>query len=284
MASTANPIRRRLYLFSIEAIDLRLRVLLVKLGFNVHAVAGVDMFLGAYGGNAEGVVLLDVALDREHDGAAVEKLISRLDHAPVIPLCESGSIEFYRKCFKAGAADVLDRSFDDQRIADAIVGASLTGMAWKGKSISMLRHGKTRFTSLTEREREVFHYLMDGFTNPVGLCDSEIRYGRQVLTGRTGSSGIVVGKFVIDDNSSIATMKVGERPAGEHADGDRYDGKHQRMQRDRQNKGKDHRACRHDGGTDMQRKHFGIVLPEFLGLDNAHQESIEQGRQHEYQQ
>lgn len=31
-------------------------------------------------------------------------------------ICRNGSIDFFRRCFRAGVVDVLDKSFDDQRL------------------------------------------------------------------------------------------------------------------------------------------------------------------------
>jgi FixJ family two-component response regulator len=82
----------------------------------------------------------------------------------VIPVCANGSIEFFRRCFRAGAFDVLDKSFGDERLAGALQGPR-TLRHPLAASLASVRQRQARFDSLTGREREVFRYLMDGCTN-----------------------------------------------------------------------------------------------------------------------
>jgi DNA-binding NarL/FixJ family response regulator len=108
--------------------------------------------------------VIDVADELETSIDIVEELASRLKQTLVIPVCANGSIEFFRRCFKAGVADVLDKSFDDQRIAEALEAVKVYGYR-QPSSLASARQRHGRFELLTHREREVFRYLVDGFTN-----------------------------------------------------------------------------------------------------------------------
>ena len=109
-----------LYLIYSRAIDLRICLILANIGLAVRPVSNIDAFLETFSSDCDGIVLIDV--DSEHDSGVtlVEQLMSRLHQPFVIPICANGSVDFCRKCFKAGAADILDKSFNDQVITDAL--------------------------------------------------------------------------------------------------------------------------------------------------------------------
>lgn len=162
-SNSPAPHQRPAYLVYARAVDLRLCLILSNAGLSVRPVSGVDSFLAAHAHQCDGIVLIDVS--KQDNGAAiVEQLISRLHGQVVIPICANGSVEFCRRCFKAGALDVLDKSFNDQAIADALQAslATLGAPAARHWSRSPRRE---RFALLTRREREVFHYVAEGLNN-----------------------------------------------------------------------------------------------------------------------
>ncbi|HEU4375165.1 MAG TPA: LuxR C-terminal-related transcriptional regulator [Telluria sp.] len=145
-------------------MDHQFQLYLHRLGFRVRAVSNPEKLLALPADASPAIIIVDVAAELDRGAGIVEELISRLRHARVIPVCANGSIEFFRRCFRAGAFDVLDKSFGDQHLAGALQG---TGTPWHAQAASLacVRQRQARFDSLTGREREVFRYLMDGFTN-----------------------------------------------------------------------------------------------------------------------
>lgn len=130
----------------------------------MRTVSNLKKLLEFPADGAREMIIVDVAADLERGADIVEELISQAGHARVIPVCENGSIEFFRRCFRAGAFDVLDKSFGDQRLAGALQSSPTPGHS-QAASLACVRRRQARFDSLTGREREVFRYLMDGFTN-----------------------------------------------------------------------------------------------------------------------
>lgn len=152
-----------LYLIYSGAVDLRLCLILAKLGLSVRPVSNIDAFLAMQSSRCDGIVLVDVST--QADGAVlVAQLISRLQRPLVIPICADGSVEFCRKCFKAGAVDVLDKSCDEQAVGEALrAGLEALGCRTQRPARGSLR--RERFALLTQREREVFNYVAEGLNN-----------------------------------------------------------------------------------------------------------------------
>jgi two-component system response regulator FixJ len=147
-----------------KVLDHRFQLFLYMLGFRVRPVSNLRRLLEFPVESRQGVIIVDVAAELESGANIVEELILQLRQALVIPVCANGSIEFFRRCFRAGAFDVLDKSFGDQRLAGALQGIQTVSHS-QASSLASVRQRQIRFDSLTAREREVFRYLMDGFTN-----------------------------------------------------------------------------------------------------------------------
>lgn len=160
-ALDARPVIDLLYT---KALDHRFQLLLHMLGFRVRPVSKLRKLLQFPADGSPGIVIVDVAAELESGAGIVEELILQLSQAMVIPVCANGSIEFFRRCFRAGAFDVLDKSFGDQRLVGALLGIQASRHS-QASSLAGARQRQIRLKSLTGREREVFRYLMDGFTN-----------------------------------------------------------------------------------------------------------------------
>lgn len=154
----------RIDLLYTTALDHRFQLFLHRLGFHVRTVSNLKKLLALPADGSPGIVIVDVAAELERGADIVEELISQRGHARVIPVCANGSIEFFRRCFRAGAFDVLDKSFGDEHLAGALQGTGRPADA-QAASLACVRQRQARFDSLTGREREVFRYVMDGFTN-----------------------------------------------------------------------------------------------------------------------
>lgn len=146
-----------------QALDHRFQLFLNGLGFRVRPVSTLRKLLESPTDGSRAIVIVDVAAELEKGADIVEELIFHLRQALVIPVCANGSTEFFRRCFRAGAVDVLDKSFGDQRLVGALQG--IQALAPSPASFASQRQRQTRFQSLTGRERQVFRYLMDGCTN-----------------------------------------------------------------------------------------------------------------------
>lgn len=145
-----------------KAVDLRICLMLSRLGCKVKPFSTVEGFLGSRPDG--GFVLVDIDADLDGGAELVEKLVAAYEGSLVVCLCRNGSIDFFRRCFRAGAIDVLDKSFDDQRVIEAF--SSIRAPICRQLAcFASLRQRRLRYGSLTAREREVFRYLLDGLTS-----------------------------------------------------------------------------------------------------------------------
>ena len=145
-----------------KAVDLRLCLMLSRLGCKVKPFSTVAGCLGAC--PRDGFVLVDIDTDLDKGAEIVEEVVSAHEGSLVVCICRNGSTDFFRRCFRAGVIDVLDKSFDDQRVFEALSAVRAT----IGRQLALfasLRRRRLRFASLTNREREVFRYLLDGLTS-----------------------------------------------------------------------------------------------------------------------
>lgn len=162
VSSRQNEAQAVVHLLYRKAVDLRLCLMLSRLGCKVKPFSTVAGFLGSC--PSDGFVLVDIDAELDDGAEIVEKVVAEYEGSLVVCVCRNGSIEFFRRCFRAGVVDVLDKSFDDQRVFEALssVRASI------GRQLALfasLRQRRLRFASLTNREREVFPYLLDGLTS-----------------------------------------------------------------------------------------------------------------------
>lgn len=145
-----------------KAVDLRICLILSQLGFKVKPLSTIAAFHRSR--SKSGLVVVDVDADLARGAEIVEELVARHRHSLVVCLCAGGSIEFFRRCFRMGVIDILDKSFDNQRVLEAF--SSIRAFGSRRLPLSAaLRQRQVRYASLTRKEREVFRYLLEGMTN-----------------------------------------------------------------------------------------------------------------------
>jgi two-component system response regulator FixJ len=143
------------------AVDLRICLILSKLDIAFRCFSSLENFLRRFPDGCEGSVLIDVNADLAGGIVRVEHLIAHLPQPCVIPLCAVGTLDFFRRCFKAGTVDVIDKSLDDQAIALALE----AGVGRVGARCTLNSTRRLRFGLLTGRERLVFGYIANGHSN-----------------------------------------------------------------------------------------------------------------------
>ena len=85
-------------------------------------------------------------------------------HIPIIFMTGHGDIPMSVKAMKAGAVDFLTKPFRDQDMLDAVTRA-LTQDRKRREGESSVSGLRTRFESLTQREREVMSHVTSGLMN-----------------------------------------------------------------------------------------------------------------------
>nr|WP_295741864.1 response regulator [uncultured Acidocella sp.] len=132
--------------------------------------------------DAPGCLLIDVKLP-DLDGLAFhEELKRHRVMLPAIMMTGFGDIRMSVRAMKAGAVDFLAKPFQEQELLDAIA-AALTRDAERRTLEEAVRDLQGRLASLTNRERQVFEFVVAGRLNKqiagdLGLSEITVKIHR----------------------------------------------------------------------------------------------------------
>jgi two-component system response regulator FixJ len=147
-----------------DAVRDSLALLLDAVGIAVRTYDSATKFLAVARGLADGCVLTDVRMP-DLDGLALQRRLTDLGVTlPVIVMTGHGDVPIAVAALKAGAADFLEKPFDDDRLI-AAVRAALTVSRQVQRQAAAAAHIAARIASLTRREREVLDLLVAGKPN-----------------------------------------------------------------------------------------------------------------------
>ncbi len=146
------------------AVRESLLMLLEANGLAVQIYPSAAALLAVAAGLKSGCVITDVRMP-DMDGLAMQReLAARHVTLPVIVMTGHGDVPIAVEAMKAGAADFLEKPFDEARLLGAIRGA-LEADAQAKRTAAAAAGLVTRFTTLTRREREVMDRLVAGHPN-----------------------------------------------------------------------------------------------------------------------
>ena len=131
-----------------------LMVLLESAGYAVRAYNSAVAFLQAASDRTAGCVLTDVQMP-ELDGLELQRRMSEQGiRLPVIVMTGHGDVPIAVEAMKAGAADFLEKPFDDEQLLAAVSGAIAINRRVRDEAAAVA-DTMTRLATLTPREREV---------------------------------------------------------------------------------------------------------------------------------
>ncbi|MFM7845527.1 MAG: response regulator transcription factor [Planctomycetota bacterium] len=138
--------------------------LLKAAGHSVQCYANAGDFLLSLPSAAAGCVVLDVRMPGP-SGLELHAAIKRLENPlPVIFLTGHGDIPMSVQAIKAGAVDFLTKPVQRQALMAAVEQALATQRLVKEER-QRLAHIRACYESLTDRERETFHQVVQGKLN-----------------------------------------------------------------------------------------------------------------------
>jgi two-component system response regulator FixJ len=147
-----------------EAVRDSLGLLLEAAGLSVRTYDSATAFLKALPNLAAGCVLTDVRMP-ELDGLELQRRLTELGiRLPVIVMTGHGDVPIAVEALKAGAADFLEKPFDDAQLLAAVSSAIAASQRKSEEEAAMAGIAK-RLASLTPREREVLDKLVAGQPN-----------------------------------------------------------------------------------------------------------------------
>ena len=181
-----DAVRRAIALL-LRAADLDVVVHASALAFLDALAAGREMPIGC--------VLTDVRMP-EMDGLALLRRLRQAGcGAPVVVMTAHGDIATAVQAMKAGAADFIEKPFDDEVLLTSIRTASAAGAApdqdTDGMPDNGHAHAGARLAALSAREREVLDLLVAGKSNKMvaqdlGLSPRTVEVHRARLMARLG--------------------------------------------------------------------------------------------------
>lgn len=137
--------------------------LLTSSGYEVVSASSAAEFMEVYRGE-QGCLLLDVRMPGIN-GLALQQLLQEQNTPlPIILISGHGDIPMAVNAIKAGALDFIEKPFDDRRLLN-LVAKALETAAQRFEAFDQTQAIKARFSSLSQREREVMSLVIEGRAN-----------------------------------------------------------------------------------------------------------------------
>jgi FixJ family two-component response regulator len=165
-----------------ESLRTALMRLLRAAGYEVRTYASAGYFLLNKPENVPGCVILDVRMPGP-SGFELQEAIAKLDESlPIIFLTGHGDIPMSVRAIKAGAVDFLTKPVRRETLLQA-VRTALADSAERRTTHELLHSLRSRYESLTSREREVFAQVVSGKLNKqiageLGTCERTVKAHR----------------------------------------------------------------------------------------------------------
>ena len=177
-----------------ESVRQSLKNLIGSVGLKVQAFASAQEFLRSKLTDVPGCMVLDVRLPGLSGLDLQKRMVEAGMEMPIIFITGHGDIPMTVRAIKAGAVEFLTKPFRDQDLLDAIQQAlerDRVAREQRGK-IEELR---SRFDSLTPREREVMGLVVAGLLNKqiageLGTSETTIKIHRHQVMEKMGAGSL----------------------------------------------------------------------------------------------
>jgi FixJ family two-component response regulator len=171
-----------------------LKDLLHSVDLRVEAFASAQEFLRSKRPDVPGCLVLDVRL-RGLSGLDLQKrMIESGIDIPIIFITGHGDVPMTVQAMKAGAVEFLTKPFRDQDLLDAVQQA-LERDCKAREQRAEIAELRSRFDSLTPREREVMALVAAGLLNKqvageLGTSEASVKVHRQHVMEKLGASSL----------------------------------------------------------------------------------------------
>jgi two-component system response regulator FixJ len=169
-------------------------LLLKSVDYNSITFSKPSEFLARFDANVHGCLVLDIRMP-EMSGLEIQQQLNRSGAIlPVIFITGHGDIPMAVQAMKDGAFDFLTKPFRDQELLDRINNA-LQQDAENREAVERHADLRARVSSLTPREQEVFHLIVDGKANKVvaidlGLSERTVEIHRSNVMEKMGARSV----------------------------------------------------------------------------------------------
>ena len=156
-----------------EAMRDSLDFLLGSAGFRVQVFETAEAFLDALPNAGSGCVVSDIRMPGMDGLGLLKRLKTEKIALPVVIMTGHGDVPLAVDAMKLGAADFVEKPFDDERLIAAIRTAISRAREIK-KAGSVSDELSARLASLSRRERQVMEGLVAGLSNKIIARDHGI--------------------------------------------------------------------------------------------------------------
>jgi two-component system response regulator FixJ len=179
-----------------DDVDVRksLGFLLATADFAVRLHESATAFLATATGNIDGCIVTDVRMPGIDGIEFLRQLRTRGHTLPVIVMTGHADVALAVQAMKEGAADFIEKPFDDELLIDAIRSAlDNRNQVDAAHPQSAEIHG--RLSRLSERERQVLDGLVSGLPNKtiaydLGISPRTVEIHRANVMSKMGASSL----------------------------------------------------------------------------------------------
>ncbi len=147
-----------------RAVRESLALLIGTVGLRVQDWADPQVFMDGFDRSGVGAIVLDVRMPGISGLTVLDRLMAEGVDQPVIMLTGHGTVEMCRRAFKSGAAEFLEKPVDDEQLLEALQHAVRQHVRSRERAQAD-QAARERVAQLSEREREVLGFIVDGLTN-----------------------------------------------------------------------------------------------------------------------
>jgi FixJ family two-component response regulator len=171
-----------------------LKNLIRSVGLRVETFTSAQEFLRSKPPDIPGCLVLDVRLPGL-SGLDLQKRMAEADmNIPVVFITGHGDIPMSVQAMKAGAVEFLTKPFRDQDLLDAVQQALERDRSTRTQRAA-IEDLRSRFASLTMREREVMERVVAGLLNKqiageLGTSETTVKVYRHHVMEKTGASSV----------------------------------------------------------------------------------------------
>ena len=175
-----------------DRVRTSLEDLLASCGYNAQTFASATEFVGKARLGVPSCLVLDVELP-DINGLDLQRQLSSELHPPIVFITGHGDIPSSVRAMKGGAVDFLPKPFSEEHLLTAIESALARDRAARTANAE-LEQLRTRYASLTPRERETLPLLVSGLRNKqtaavlgISLVTIQIHRGNVMRKMQAGS-------------------------------------------------------------------------------------------------
>jgi len=147
--------------------------LLKTVGLNVEAFASAEEFLRAFAPKGPGCLVFDVRMPGTSGLDLYEQLVARRETMPVIFITAYADVPMAVRALKSGAVEFVEKPFNRQTLLDKVQRA-IKDHTERCKLQADRESIGSRFSAMTDKEREVLEMIREGLPNKAMATRLEI--------------------------------------------------------------------------------------------------------------